>query len=119
MRIMLAGLLLIFALITNAADLMTLTVNKNQKEFSLSLPSNPTTGYQWTVVNFDKSFLQLKASQYIAPKTKLIGAGGQMQFNFALVNGKSYPASTTLQFKYLRPWEPETGTVKEIRVNFQ
>ncbi|CDZ78174.1 putative secreted protein [Legionella massiliensis] len=119
MRIILGSLLLSFLVLANAADTMTLTIDKNQKDFLVTLPSNPTTGYQWTVVSFDKSFLELKASQYLPPKTKLIGAGGQMQFNFALIARKTYPASTTMQFKYLRSWEPETGTLKTVTVNFQ
>nr|WP_232220591.1 protease inhibitor I42 family protein [Legionella tunisiensis] len=61
---------------------------------------------------YDKSFLQLIASHYISPQTKLMGAGGQMQFKFELVEGKIYPKNTSMLFKYARPWEPDTGTLK-------
>jgi len=119
MKIILACLLVSFAVLANAADTMTIKVNKTQSEFLITLPSNPTTGYQWTVVSFDKSLFTLKTSQFLPPKTKLIGAGGQMQFNFALIAGKTYPASTRMKFKYRRPWEPATGTLKIVRVEFQ
>lgn len=93
-------------------------VNVNNPNFVVTLPSNPTTGFQWQVVNFDKNLLILSNSTYENPKTKLIGAGGQMHFTFALQKGKSYPESTVIVLKYARPWEPETATVKKIKVNF-
>lgn len=119
MRIILGGLLLSFVVSANAADTMTLNVNASQSQFSVTLPSNPTTGYQWTVKKYDNSFLKLIASEYLAPQTKLIGAGGQMQFKFELESGKPHPASTQIQFKYERPWEPNKGTLKTVTVNFQ
>lgn len=119
MRI-LVGALLFSALVTaNAAETMTINVDPNQSQFRVTLPSNPTTGFQWTVKKYDQSFLQLIASQYLAPKTKLIGAGGQMQFTFELIPGKTHSSSTEMLFKYERSWEPNTGTMKTVTVNFQ
>ncbi|ASQ45641.1 protease inhibitor I42 family protein [Legionella clemsonensis] len=117
MKTLWSSLLLACATFTHA-DTMSLNVNPNQKEFIITLPANPTTGYQWTVEKYDKSFLKLLSSNYLAAKTKLIGAGGQMQFTFQLLKGKSYPQSTTMQFKYARPWEQEKGTLKQVTVNF-
>ncbi|MBA2652522.1 MAG: protease inhibitor I42 family protein [Tatlockia sp.] len=96
-----------------------MTVNANQNQFQVTLPANPTTGYQWEVISFDSSFLQLLYSQYLPPKSQLAGAGGEMQFTFELIAGKNYPAKTTLEFKYHRPWEAEGSTLKTIKVNFQ
>ncbi|KTC78411.1 protease inhibitor I42 family protein [Legionella brunensis] len=118
MKILWSSLLLAFATLIHAADTMTLNIDKNQTQFEVTLPANPTTGYQWTVESYDKSIIKLLSSRYVAPQTKLIGAGGQMQFTFQLLKGKSYPQNTTLQFKYARPWEPETGTMKQVVVNF-
>lgn len=120
MRMTLAGLLLFFLGSVNAAtDTMTLNVNAQQPSFQVTLPANPTTGFKWTVTNYDQSLLQLTSSNYIAPQSKLIGAGGQMQFTFALAPGKTYPASTIIQFKYARPWESKKGSLKKVIVNFQ
>ncbi|WP_347251285.1 protease inhibitor I42 family protein [Legionella sp.] len=121
MKTILVGLLVLCGSLVNAAasDPMTINVNPKQSKFQITLPSNPTTGYQWTVTQYDKFFLQLISSQYIAPQSNLIGAGGQMSFTFELVEGKSYPATTAINLKYARPWEPENGTAKTVTVNFQ
>ncbi|KTD11340.1 protease inhibitor I42 family protein [Legionella jamestowniensis] len=117
MKTLWSSFLLACATFTHA-DTMSLNVNPSQNQFVVTLPANPTTGYQWTVEKYDKSFLKLLSSNYTASKTKLIGAGGQMQFTFQLIKGKTYPQSTSMQFKYARPWEPETGTMKQVTVNF-
>lgn len=121
MRTILGSLLLFWGALATAAasDPMTVNVDPKQSKFQVTLSSNPTTGYQWTVTKYDKSLLQLVPSQYIAPQSKLIGAGGQMMFTFELVGGKTYPASTTINFKYARPWEPENGSSKTVTVNFK
>ncbi|MFW2570602.1 protease inhibitor I42 family protein [Legionella sp. 29fVS95] len=120
MKILLGSLLLFFMGLVNAGeDSMSVNIDPNQTQFTITLPANPTTGYQWTVKKYDKSFLQLITSHYISPQTNLIGAGGQMQFKFELVKGETYPKNTIMQFKYARPWEPESGTLKNVTVNFQ
>lgn len=117
MKTLWSGLLLAFASFTQAADTMSLNVDTSNSQFEVTLPANPTTGYQWTVEQYDKSILKLLSSKYVAPQTKLIGAGGQMLFTFQLL-GKIYPQSSTLVFKYARPWEANTGTVKKVTINF-
>ena len=121
MRMLLGGLLLSlsFLVSANAADSMTINVDVNQPQFQVSLEANPTTGYQWSVQEYDQSFLQLSSSQFIAPTTKLIGAGGMMVYTFELINGKTYPQTTEMVFKYAQPWEPKKGSLKKVIVNFK
>ena len=71
----------------------------------IALPANPTTGFQWTLTNYDKSLLTFIRSQYVKPHTRRIGAGGEMQFIFSPTNAVNHPKSTTLLFRYARPWE--------------
>ncbi|KTD16230.1 protease inhibitor I42 family protein [Legionella jordanis] len=118
MKILTAVLLWAGAAICNATQSMILNVNNTQNQFVVTLPANPTTGFQWTIENYDKSFLKLLTSRYIAPNTKLIGAGGQMLFTFQLKAGASYPQSSSMLFKYARPWETNTGTMKKVTINF-
>ncbi|CEK10981.1 protease inhibitor I42 family protein [Legionella hackeliae] len=117
MKTLWSSILLACATFTHA-DNMSLNVNPNQNQFVVTLPANPTTGYQWTVEKYDKSILKLLSSKYVSAQTKLIGAGGQMLFTFQLLKEKAYPQSTSMQFKYARPWEPETGSLKQVVVNF-
>lgn len=114
----LGSLLLLGSSWLQAADSLTINVNKNSPQFVVALPSNPTTGFQWTVKHYDRKLLQLKSSNYIAPKTKLIGAGGQMTFTFAPIKGKTYPASTKMSFAYARSWEAKQGALKHVTINF-
>jgi inhibitor of cysteine peptidase len=117
---LLTGLaMMMFAVLAHADDPMSMNVSKDQSSFVVNLAANATTGFQWSVVEFDKDLLTLSSSVYQRPDTKLIGAGGRMLFTFSLNKGKTYPKTTDLSFKYARPWEKEdTGTVQKVTVNF-
>jgi inhibitor of cysteine peptidase len=68
----------------------------------VTLASNVTTGYSWTLTGIsDESVLQKTKSEYVAPKTNLMGAGGTEVWTFkALKVGNS-----TISMGYSRPWE--------------
>ena len=119
MRTILGGLLLLGSVCSYATDTMTIKVDPSSSQFVVKLPSNPTTGYQWSIVKYDKQLLKMTNKSYLAPQTKLIGAGGVMTFTFALMKGKSYPKSTQLSFIYARGWESKSGTLKQVMVNFK
>ncbi|MFI4919145.1 MAG: protease inhibitor I42 family protein [Legionellales bacterium] len=99
---------------------MTVNTNlsANKSGFIVTLAANPTTGYQWSVVQFDKKLLTLSSSHYQKSETHLIGAGGNMLFTFSLRKGKSYPAKSDMVFKYARSWEPSAGMLKKVKINF-
>ncbi len=118
MKIFLGCILLGLSMIANAEDTLSMTVNPDEGRFVVKLAANPTTGFQWSVVKYDKNLLTLSSSEYQKPQTHLIGAGGQMVFTFTLNKGKSYPDKTNLVFKYARSWEPNTATIKNVTVNF-
>ncbi|MCU0637418.1 MAG: protease inhibitor I42 family protein, partial [Methanothrix sp.] len=70
--------------------------------FTITLPSNPSTGYTWT---FDYDYVLLKAEQAEfeppAAQSIRIGSGGSSVFIFTpIATGK-----TTIRFVYKRPWE--------------
>jgi inhibitor of cysteine peptidase len=74
------------------------------KSFTITLDSNPTTGYQWQVARqMDTGMVELIDSQYIAPKTDLVGAPGKEEWHFkAIKEGKAI-----ISFEYVRPWEKD------------
>lgn len=111
-------LFLSFSALAHANGYLTLNVNNQNPSFVITVPANPTTGFQWTVVHYNKNLFTLSHSMYERPKTNLIGAGGQMHFTFMLKKGKTYPESTKIVLKYARSWEPGSASVKEVRVNF-
>jgi len=72
-------------------------------QFSISLPSNPTTGYVWRAI-FDDRHLTLVESSFVPPKdVRLVGAEGREVFVFrTLAKGE-----TSVTLLYERPWEKE------------
>ncbi len=79
----------------------TIFVKVNQ-EFTIGIPANATTGYQWTE-DHDASLLSLVNSEYKASKQAkgLVGAGGMQYFKF-----KALKAGTArISLSYQRPAE--------------
>lgn len=118
MKLLLSYLLLAMSLIACANNDQSLNVSIKKSSFVVSLPANPTTGYQWSVVEFDKNLLTLSSSHFENTKTDRIGAGGQMHFIFLLKPSKNYPNNTEIKLNYARPWEKNSGTAKSVTVNF-
>ncbi|MFC2007351.1 protease inhibitor I42 family protein [Chloroflexota bacterium] len=74
------------------ADLLTVT-----------LCSNPTTGFKWELTeNTDEMVLEYKSNEYLPPEaTGAVGAGGKEIWTFKpLKHGES-----TISMKYGRSWE--------------
>ncbi len=68
---------------------------------TISLESNPTTGYQW-YVEFPRTHLELVEQRY-EPDSRLVGGGGREFFTFrALERGL-----IEIPFSYKRAWEDE------------
>jgi inhibitor of cysteine peptidase len=71
--------------------------------FTVTLCSNPTTGFQWeSAVISDQSVLTETNHQFVGPEDEnLVGAGGEDVWTFqALKKGTS-----TISIAYSRPWE--------------
>ena len=71
---------------------------------TLTLVSNPTTGYSWQVMEIDNAILvQDGEPEYkqSAGSEGLVGAGGTETFRFKVVGS----GETALNLGYMRPWE--------------
>lgn len=79
------------------------------KEFSVSLPSHPSTGYGWKVAAYDRQVLQLLRHSYQKPAQPRPGAGGQELFDFLPLKS----GTTTIVFHYQRPFEKQVA--RELR----
>ena len=84
------------------------------EKFSVTLASNPTTGYQWDVAEADESVLKLLRTEYTADRPRMIGSGGMETFTFEVVGR----GETTLTLVYHQPWEKyepsQTFTVQVV-----
>ena len=66
--------------------------------FELSLEANPTTGYQWVVL--DPGVVELISESH-EPQSEALGAGGITTFIFSPTG----EGTADLTLGYLRPWE--------------
>ena len=72
------------------------------EEFSFTLASNATTGYHWELAEpLNEAIVKLVGSQYQAPNTNLLGAGGQEVWTFRAVGAGQ---TTTLSTQVLSPY---------------
>ncbi|MCE5198498.1 MAG: protease inhibitor I42 family protein [Armatimonadota bacterium] len=70
--------------------------------FTITLPSNQTTGYQWRIGKQPSGrVVKFLSSTYNAPSTKLVGQGGTETWTFTVVG----VGNTTITMQYIRPWE--------------
>jgi len=118
MKTLLGAFLSLIISVSNAADAIVYHLDNTDTTFQVTLPANPTTGYQWSLKTFDSGLLRLVSSKYIPPETKLIGAGGNMVYNFELINGAKIPKMTSLVFNYAQPWQSEKATIQTVTVTF-
>jgi predicted secreted protein len=97
---------------SEAQEKMSAKVNK---EFRITLPENPTTGFQWEA-KFDDKLLKLRSRDYVATSEAepgRRGGGGVAVFNFLpLKHG-----NTSLLFRYKRPWEDNVAEEKSIHLS--
>jgi inhibitor of cysteine peptidase len=98
---LLTGLALVWLATAQAEEQKPIAVRVGQ-EFKITLQYNTATGYQWVLAKLpDKKLVKLLGTEYKQPDTKLVGAGGDMVWNFhALGIGK-----TKMTLNYVRPWE--------------
>jgi inhibitor of cysteine peptidase len=80
-----------------------MTVNA-QEEFDISLPSNPTTGYQWMIKEIsDESVIKYINSTFVPSGDQMVGSGGTEVLTF----WAEKEGTATITLKYVRSWEPE------------
>ncbi|MDD2666772.1 MAG: protease inhibitor I42 family protein [Methanocellales archaeon] len=75
---------------------------KKGATFSVSLESNPTTGYSWQP-QFDSNYVQLVDSSYVPSQPNLLGGSGKETFEFLAMSS----GTTEITFSYARPWESQ------------
>ncbi|MCX5786563.1 MAG: protease inhibitor I42 family protein [Elusimicrobia bacterium] len=108
-------------------DRKIITQNENGREFELamgetfqvSLPENPTTGYQWEVYKSGAPFVGLEKEEYIAPEENLsghiVGRGGTKLLTFEAAK----PGEAELALRLRRSWEAESEFVDSFSVKLK
>lgn len=102
---------------TPTANPNTVYISADHPQFLVQLPSNPTTGYQWYLTDYDAKLIQPTSFRYQPGNTQLMGAPGMAIFSFkATDTAFNAPHATTIKFAYSRPWENAPGEQKVIYV---
>jgi len=113
------AIFIIACFVTYLMTPIVLTENANGKKaviyryqpLVIKLPSNPTTGYSWSISSEPASqTLKLISSKYIAPKSNLVGAPGQEVWLFRALG----PGKTMFKLSYSRPFEKNEKPAKEF-----
>jgi predicted secreted protein len=104
--------------ICNSSALLADSISVNiWQEFTISLDSNPSTGYQWNLVSTLPSWLEIVRHEYTPTNPGQIGGGGTEEWTFKATN----TGRKTLTFHYLRSWETGAQPLKiyEVQVIVQ
>lgn len=91
---------------------------KSCAQFVVSLPANATTGFQWSLLDYDKERFRFEKDIYTPSKPEMPGAPGEHVFYFSLKKQQICPKKTKLCFRYSRAWEQETATYTSVIVRF-
>lgn len=71
-------------------------------QFSISLPSNHTTGFGWRIAEgMSSTVLKMAGSKYVAPSGGFVGRGGSEIWTFTAL----HKGNTAITLEYVRPWE--------------
>ncbi|HNX90426.1 MAG TPA: protease inhibitor I42 family protein [Candidatus Omnitrophota bacterium] len=84
------------------------------ESMSVSLESNPTTGYIWEPAELDGKILKFKKGDF-KPSSDLVGAPGRQIFCFkGMLKGK-----TSLKLIYHRSWEKSVPSAKTFSITVE
>ena len=92
-------------------------ITKKNPTLTLHLPSNPTTGYSWFLISYNKNLLDLVSQTYTPTNTtknskQLVGAGGYETWQFkATQSALIAPRVTYIKLAYVRPWEIKANSL--------
>lgn len=97
----------------SAADPANNVINVNLGQtFTISLPSNPSTGFQWHAI-YDTTYLELVNQNFESDNPGVPGAGGNQTFTFKAIKS----GQTNITFNYQRGNSaPENTTTFDIKI---
>ncbi len=80
------------------------------RTFEIVLPSNPTTGYSWTLLSDQPNVVENQSHQYVADASGRVGVGGRTTWT---LKARSH-GEAILTFTYQRPWEENVPPTKTV-----
>ncbi len=81
------------------------------------LASNPSTGYQWSLVKYNSVLMLPPSSYYVSAKSRMVGASGYSVWKFQFRKSAfAHPQKTQVILEYKRPWEKVEGRKQIINI---
>lgn len=82
-------------------------VSSHQPEFTLKLESNPTTGFDWYLQDYNLDLLEPVSQSNESGKDKKIVGAPRYEFWTFRVRSSAFvvPMQTKIRLIYIRPWE--------------
>ena len=78
----------------------------------ITLPGNPTTGFQWEVSAIDSAILRQVGEPEFEPSSDAVGSGGNITLSFDAVG----VGQTDLKLIYHRPFEEGVAPIQTLEV---
>jgi inhibitor of cysteine peptidase len=78
----------------------------------LTLPANPTTGYQWESSDLDSAILRPVSEQTFEPSSNAVGSGGQVKLRFEAVG----TGQTQLKLILHRSFEKDAAPIQNFEI---
>lgn len=101
-------------------DKPNITVTKDQPQFTIRLKSNPTTGFNWYLREYNSRLIAPVKHSFEAPKQQLVGAPGYEFWTFKVKpDGFVVPQQMTVKMVYARPFSTDGGTQVMFRISTQ
>jgi len=91
----------------------TIIVTPKTPQFTITLASNPTTGYSWLLYHYNPFLVQIVKHVYRPPTSTLVGAGGTDIWIFKLKPAAfAAPQITKISLIHARPWNVKDNPSK-------
>lgn len=94
-----------------------IVVYRNAPEFSIKLKSNPSTGYQWYLMDYPHHSIDPMSHQFYPSQSKRVGEPGYEIWVFKVLPGAfNVPEMIKLSLIYARPFEISRGSAKTFSI---
>jgi inhibitor of cysteine peptidase len=86
-----------------------------EQKLAIRLPENPTTGYLWNIVSYNKEIIALESSVFSSAPSSGVGGSGERTFVFKATN----IGTTQLQMKHWQSWEGDQSVDKHYHLTIR
>lgn len=91
-------------------------IDLSAKTVSITLSSNPSTGYQWQLASYDTTQFKLVDKTFTPSSNHQMGSSGFVTFNFSTLRDTNHKKTSQMMFDLSRAWEKTPVSQRCIQV---